>query len=136
VLYEDGTFEEHLVALTQYDGSRESAETVVVQIHRIVQFYGVEAVLKVILSDSPGVPIAAVNLDNTRRSAHGLPPVEQALCLIHRINLVCQAFGTRPSDIMGPYGPVPSLHSQSDDPPLGRRSRQNCGARCARATTR
>jgi hypothetical protein len=84
--------EEHLVALTPYDGSRENTETLADQIHRIAQFYGVEAVLTVILSDSPGVTIAAVSLYNAWRRAHGLPPVEHVLCMIHRLNLVYQAF--------------------------------------------
>jgi hypothetical protein len=91
VLYDDGEFEEHLVALTPYDGSRENAETLAAQIHRIAQFYGVEAVLKVILTDSPSVTLAAVNLYNKWRRAHGLPIVEHVLCLIHLLNLVCRA---------------------------------------------
>jgi hypothetical protein len=78
VLYNDGTFEEHLVALTPYDGSRENAQTLADQIHRIAQHCSVEAVLKVILSDSRGVTIAAVNLYNAFRLAHGLPEVEHA----------------------------------------------------------
>jgi hypothetical protein len=54
---------------------------------RIARSYGAETVLRVFLSYSLNVAIVAVNLPSARRQ------VEHALTLVHRINLVCRAFG-------------------------------------------
>jgi hypothetical protein len=61
------------------------------QFHTVVQFKGLEALLKATLSVSPGVTIAPVNLYKAWRRADGLPPVEHPLRLIHLINPVFQA---------------------------------------------
>jgi hypothetical protein len=70
MLCDSGTTEGHLVALTPYGESREKAEALADQIHRVPRFCGVEAVLQSVIGDSAKVTIAVVEVCRAWRSAH------------------------------------------------------------------
>jgi hypothetical protein len=75
-----------------YEGSRENARTLADMIHKIAQIFGVEPFLKSVVTDTPSVTIAALQIYNRWRADQHLPAVSHGLCVIHRMNLVGRAF--------------------------------------------